>query len=724
MDPGVNLPYLLQFLGFKDGAEAMGLSTPDAIRNRTFQILRQMCVSASRQRPLIIAVEDMHWVDAASEALGAMVDSLEGVPLLLILTYRPGYRPPWPGKSHLTQIALQPLSPDDSLAVLGGLLPPARLSGPVARLILAKAEGNPFFLEELARTVREQGGLSPAVNVPNTVEEVLLARINRLAERQRRLLQSAAVIGKTLALDVLRIIVELPEPDLQEALVQLRAGEFLFEASSGPEVEYSFKHGLTHEVAYASLRPEERRALHARIVDAIEQLYPDRLSDFAERLADHAALGQVWDKAVDYLRAAGARAFARGGVEESLERYEKALTLTRELPATPENARRAIDVRLDLHSPLIVLGQVARLIRLHEESEQIARALGDPPRLAHVLWRMAHYSWIDGRYRDGLGCADQALHIATEIRNDEVRVAATYASALNRFSLGVYREAIDLFASIADGPDAERAKRLLALTIPAYISSCGWLGHCWSFRGDPRRGLQYCDRAMAAADASDHPQSQAIAYTLRVVPLLYTGATSEAVALAERGLELCKAKGLLLWYPGASSMLGWALAMAGRVTEALPHLENGPGIVEAMQSKTHLSVMYTWWAEGLLLAGRLEEATGKIERALEVARACHEAGYLTDALHVQAQLLAASDPLDLERAATAYRETQRQAEELGKRTLVARCHLGLGRLYRRAGKPAPAREYLSTAAALCREMGVGLWLREAEAALTSLEREA
>ncbi|HET8577528.1 MAG TPA: sigma 54-interacting transcriptional regulator [Methylomirabilota bacterium] len=724
IDPEATLPFLLQFIGLKDNADALGSSRPEDIRTRTFHILRQMCVNASRQRPLIIAVEDMHWVDAASEALGGMVESLEGVPLLLILTYRPGYRPPWHGKSHLTQIALQPLSTEDSLSILGGLLPPGRLGEPVAQLILSKAEGNPLFLEELARSVREQESLSPTVAVPGTIQEVLLARINRLAERERRLLQSAAVIGKTFALDVLRVLADLPEAELGDALGQLREGEFLFEASSGPEVEYSFKHGLTHEVAYGSLRPDQRRVLHDRIVEATERLYPDRLSEFAERLADHAALGEVWDKAVDYLRAAGARAFARGVVEESLERYEKALALTRQLPATPENARRAIDVRLDLHSPLIVLGQMARLIRLHEESEQVARDLGDPPRLGHVLWRMAHYSWIDGRYRDGLACAEQALHIATDIGNDELRVAATYASALNRFSLGSYREAIDLFASIADGPDAERAKRLLALTIPAYISSCSWLGHCWSFFGDPQRGLRYCDRAVAAADASDHPQSQAIAYTLRVLPLLYLGATTEALALAERALELCKAKGLLLWYPGASSMLGWALALAGRAAEALPHLESGPSILEGMHSTTHLSLMYTWWGEGLLLAGQLEEATRKVDRAVEVARACHEAGYLTDALQVQAQILAASDPLDLERAATAYRETQRQAEELGKRTLVARCQLGLGRLYQRAGQPAPAREHLSTAAAMCRDMGVGLWLKEAEAALASGERGA
>jgi tetratricopeptide (TPR) repeat protein len=332
---------------------------------------------------------------------------------------------------------------------------------------------------------------------------------------------------------------------------------------------------------------------------------------------------------------------------------------------------------------------------------------------------MSHYSWMDARYQDGLDCATQARQIATGIGNDELRVAATYAAALNWFSLGSYREAIDLFTSIADGPDADRAKRLLALTIPAYISSCSWLGHCWSFLGEPRRGLEYADRAVAAADAYAHPQAQAIAYTLGALPLLYMGETLQGVAMAEQALELCKTRGLILWFPAASVTFGWALALAGRADEGLPHLERGPTIVEAFGSKNFVSLMYTWWAEGLLLAGQVAEAALKIDRAVELARMCREAGYLTEALHGRAQVLAGADPLDFETAAAAYGQARQEAERLGQRSLVARCHLGLGQLYRRAGEPAQAREHLSGAVALFRDMGLGRWLGQAEAALTS-----
>jgi AAA ATPase domain/Bacterial regulatory protein, Fis family len=277
MEAAESLPYLLHFLGVKGETDELALLSSDTIRTRTLEILRQLCIYASRQRPLVIAVKDVHWIDAASKALGPMVQSLPGFRLLVILTCRAGYQPLWADTSHMTQIALQPVNSEDSLSILGRLLPSAAVSEPVTQLILSKAEGNPFFLEELARTVREQGSLSTTLALPDTVQEVLLARINRLPDQERLVLQSAAVIGKTVALDVLRTIVDLPEQTLSMILGELRAADFLYDSTSGPEIEYSFKHALTHEVAYGSLEVRRRRDLHARIAQAIEQLYPDRL---------------------------------------------------------------------------------------------------------------------------------------------------------------------------------------------------------------------------------------------------------------------------------------------------------------------------------------------------------------------------------------------------------------------------------------------------------------
>lgn len=715
---GEILPHLMHLLGHPMDSERPGTSTPDEIRERTAEVLHRMCASASLQRPLVLVIEDLQWIDPASENLRSMFEALSNRPLLLVLTYRPDYPAARLDQFRATQISLQPLGEEESRRLLHGILPSNRLPDTIIREILDRADGNPFFLEELGRTFREGGSPSARYDVPHTVQEVLLARINRLPERERGVLQSAAAIGRKVPLSLLAAIAEPEGRDLAASLSLLRTGEFLQQTSVAPEVELTFKHALTHQVTYDGIDHRRRRVLHARIVAAIEQLYPERLADLAERLADHALLGDVRDKAVDYLRLAGARAFARGGVEESLDRFEKALSLTEGLPDTPDNGRRAIDARLDLHSPLIVLGQVDRLIRLHQESEAIARRVDDPPRRGQVLWRMAHYSWMDARYRDGITCAEQALDIASATGNATLRVAAMFASALNRFSLGLYREAMRSFEDLADGPDAEIARRLLALTVPAYVSSCGWLGHCWSFLGDPRRGLTYARRAEQAADASNHPQAQAISYTLGALPLIYMGNLAQGVEQAERALELCKSRGLILWFPGASVTYGWALALAGRATEALPHLEAGT-FVEMAGRRNFLSLMYVWWAEGLLLAGKHDDATQKIARAIELAKQCHEDGYLSEALLGSARILASAEPLRLEPAVAAYHDASQHAERLGQRALLARVQLGLGQLYRRARRAGEARAHLRTAAAELEAMGLGLWLAEAEAALNA-----
>ena len=545
--------------------------------------------------------------------------------------------------------------------------------------------------------------------------------MNRLPERERRALQSAAAIGRDFAARLLAAASDLSGAELIASLDQLRAGEFLHETISHPEVHYSFRHALTHEVAYRSLQPEERLTLHARIVEAIERLYPDRLADLAERLADHALLGEVWDKAVDYLREAGARAFARGAVQEALARYDQALAASDRLPPSPANMRRAIDVRVDLHTPLLVVGQVPRLVELHRQAEAVALQLGDPHRLSRLFQRMSQYSWMNAKYDAGIDYAQRSLELATTNADPDGIVLATYSLAQSQYSMGRYRIATELFARVVDGPNAERAKRLLAATISTYIAVCGWLGQALSNLGDLDRAITSADLGVRAADESQHPQAQAVAYTLAAIPRVYRGEIDEAVSLTERALNLCETKGLLTWLPGASSTLGWALAAAGRAQEGLPYLEQGPSFLATVGVNTHLALMYVRWAEGLLLAGRLAEAGDIAHRALDTAVACGERGHEAEGYYVLACVLAAGDRPDFEAATVRFDEARSRAGELEMRPLLARCHLGLGQLHRRQGDEARGRAQIAVAVQLFRETGMRLWLKRTLAALGEVD---
>ena len=309
-------------------------------------------------------------------------------------TYRPGYSPSWLDKSYATQLALPRLQPHDSRTVVQSVLPAMPDSGPWEQAILDTAGGNPFFLEELAWAVREGGVEQPTSMIPDTVQAVQAARIDRLPSEAKRLLQTSAVIGRHVPMVLLQAIAEVPEDVLQHSLARLQAGEFLYETRPLPDPEFTFKHALTHQVAYNSLLQERRRTLHARIVDTIELLYADRLAEQVERLAHHAWQGEVWEKAVAYLRQAGTKAIASSANREAVAHLERALVALQHLPECRITMEHAIDVRFDLRLALLPLGENGRIYDVLHEAQGCAEALGDQQRLGWVFTLLTHHFWL------------------------------------------------------------------------------------------------------------------------------------------------------------------------------------------------------------------------------------------------------------------------------------------------------------------------------------------
>jgi predicted ATPase len=297
---------------------------PPQRRQRLLDALKRLLLRDSQVQPLLLVCEDLHWIDTETQVLlDRLVDSLPTARLLLLVNYRPEYQHGWGSKTYYTQLrldALPPASADEVLQVLLGDGGGAQHAAPLQalkQLLIARTEGNPFFLEESVRTMVETGVLVgepgayrltqpvDSLQMPATVQAVLAARLDRLLPEAKHLLQTAAVIGTELPLPLLQAIAELPEEVLQRNLAQLQAAEFLYETRLFPEHEYTFKHALTHEVAYSSLLLERRRVLHARIVEALEVLASDRVTEQIERLAHHALRGEVWDKALAYFRQQG-----------------------------------------------------------------------------------------------------------------------------------------------------------------------------------------------------------------------------------------------------------------------------------------------------------------------------------------------------------------------------------------------------------------------------------
>src|SRR5215468_9371254 len=361
---------------------------PPQRRRRTLDGLKRVLLRESQVQPLLLVFEDLHWIDTETQALlDGLVESVPTARLLLLVNYRPEYQHGWGSKTYYTQLRLDSLPQESAEELLHVLLGDDARLAPLTPLLIARTAGNPFFLEESVRTLVETGVLvgTPGayrlvqpverLQVPATVQAMLAARIDRLPPEEKRLLQTAAVIGMEVPLALLQAIAELPEETLHRGLTHLQAAEFLYETRLFPEQEYTFKHALTHEVAYRSLLQERRRALHTQLVEVLETLASDRLADHVERLADHAVRGEVWDKALRYCRQAGAKAIARSASRAAVGYYEQALAALEHLPEQRAFHEQAIDLRCDLSSARLVLEQLERILHDLRIAEALAEAL-------------------------------------------------------------------------------------------------------------------------------------------------------------------------------------------------------------------------------------------------------------------------------------------------------------------------------------------------------------
>jgi DNA-binding winged helix-turn-helix (wHTH) protein/class 3 adenylate cyclase/tetratricopeptide (TPR) repeat protein len=351
---------LLHLLGVPDTQGLLGQWTPEMIKVQTFSILQQLCFQPNRHLPLLLAVEDLHWVDTTSEALlASLVEQLAGNSVLLLTTYRPGYHPVWMDKSYATQLALSRLTSDDSRCLVSSILDSMNHPELGTDTIVAKADGNPFFLEELTQAFVEQAPTAAPIAVPDTIQTVLAARIDRLAPTEKQLLQTAAVVGRDVPFDLLRALVDLPEDVLRQTLMTLQTAEFLHVKRDTLAQVYSFKHILTQEVAYASLLASTRRELHEQIAHILERDLPQIEMVQPELLAYHYTAAGLYEAAVLAWHRAGQQAMERSAYIDAIAHFNNGLDVLAASLETPTRIQHELALHMALGSALIPLALLA-----------------------------------------------------------------------------------------------------------------------------------------------------------------------------------------------------------------------------------------------------------------------------------------------------------------------------------------------------------------------------
>ncbi|MBI3030616.1 MAG: AAA family ATPase [Candidatus Rokubacteria bacterium] len=734
LEPG--LPALLALLDVPVEAGGWQTLEPPERRRQTLEVIKRLLLRESQVQPLLVVFEDLHWVDSETQALlDSLIESLPATRLLLLVNYRPEYQHAWGGKSCYAQLRIDPLPAESAGELLEALLGRAPGLEPLKRLLIDRTEGNPFFLEESVRTLVETGVLGgergayrlaaalPSVQVPATVQAILAARIDRLPLEDKRLLQAASVVGKDVPFALLQAIAELPEEELRRGLGHLQAGEFLYEASLFPDLEYTFKHALTHEVAYQGLLHDRRRALHGRIVQAIERLYAERRVEQVDRLAHHAVRAELWDRALGYCRQAGLKAAQRLAHREAAGYFEQGLQALEHLPESHEARERAIDLRVELRHSLMVLGQHGRILELLGEARALAQALGDRGRLASVASFLANGFYLIGDLERAAEAAGEARAIAAALDDLPLEATASYYLGQAYQGLGDYRRAAEALrwnvkaleaVPVADRLD--RSRRLGRL----FIVSRQWLVLTLLELGEFAEALPLAEDNERLADKLQQAELGIGVGFASGLLHIRRGEPQRVVSMLERGLELSRTADFPVAAPLIAAHLAHAYTLLGRVGEAINLLEEAVEQAARMGIMSGQSLRVAWLGEAYLADRRLEEAGREAERAVELARRHGERGLEAWALRLVGEAAARRDPSEVGRAEDAYRRALGRAEELGMRPLMARCHLGLGTLHRRMGERQEAREHLAAATTMLREMDMRFWLEEGEAELKAL----
>jgi predicted ATPase/class 3 adenylate cyclase len=689
-------------------------------RRRIIDAIAALFLAAARESPTLVVLEDLQWIDPATQAvLDELVQNLASARILFLVTYRPEYSNPWVDKDFCRTVFLGPLSDEWSRAMLQDLLGDAVALDPIKRLLVERTGGNPLFIEESVRSLIEAGALGGKrgdyrqiqdihrITVPATVRAVLAARIDRLKMDSRSVLEVAAAIGRRAPVALLREVANISEERLRRYLSELQSAEFIYETRAHPDQEFAFKHALTRDVAYDSMLHDARRTLHARIATKIEQLHAGRLDEQIDNLAEHTFHAELWPVAVKYLLRACIRAVERSAPHAAVALFERGLIALAHLPDGEARAKAGVDFRLVALNAQIPLGDHADIVQHLTEAESLARSLADQRRLSLVYSQLTVAFWLAGEHHHALEAGEKALRAANALGHKPSQVGARFALGMAHHALGNLAEAIaiqrELLADFALEMERERF---------------GWVGYPGVLirtflagalveRGDFTEAASHLEAGRRIADELGHAYSRAMIYAIVGQLLTERGELDRAAEALERMLALCRDEEVWAMYPAIAARLVTVYGRSGRTGEAIAILDHA-----LRPSVYRKGATYTWLylflaaGEAYLSAGRWDEARAYADRAEALARRNSEQAHLAAALKLRGDVLAAAEGCARDDAEHHYLEALALAEARGMRPLLARCHFSLGAFLAGRNRLPEAATHLGLAADLCRDLGI------------------
>lgn len=717
-------PYLLHLLGVEVETDGLAHQTPQAVKAKTFEALCQLCLQGQRRQPLIMAIENIHWIDATSEDfLTSLIERLTGSALLVLLTYRPGYRPSWIDKSYATQFPLRRLTRRDSVAIVESAIPIELIPEALLQTLLEKAAGNPFFLEELAQTLVEGGVQARPLTIPSTIHAVLAARIDRLPVTQRQLLQMAAVIGIEVPLSLLHAITIQPEEETLRHLQSLQASEFLYETRAASTPTYTFKHALTQEVAYQSLLERERQAFHRRIAEAVEARFPETVATQPEILAHHYTAAGAVEQAIVYWQQAGQQALRRSANVEAGQHFTIGLELLARLSDTPSRRQRELDIRVGLGPALIATRGYAapEVEQTYARARALCAQVGDTPEIFPVLRGLCGFYLTQGALPTAWEIGEQLDRLAQreDISANRLEAHDTLGGIL--FYMGEYGAAQARLEQVITriDPAAQRALAFRQGAAPGVRCLSVAALSLWCM-GYPAQAVQRSEEALTLARDLGHPQSLAMAYHWTAVLHYYRRAVSDVQVQAESLLSLSTAQEFPLWMGFATYWQGWAMVIQGEEEAGLKRMHQAMAAITTTGQALSRPFCQILLADATQHAGQADVGLRLLAEALTTLKASGRSDLLAEAYRLQGELLLRQRSPDAVEAEVCFQQALDIAHRQLAKSWALRAALSLSRLWQQQGKLANARQLLTETYGWFTEGFDTTDLQEAQALLDTL----
>jgi len=564
VDETSTLPYLLELLSVKDsGIDKIPMS-PEGKKDRMIEAIRRIVLKGSEISPLILAIEDLHWVDRSSEeALKYLLESIPGARILLIFTYRPEFMHTWGSRSYHSQVTLNRLSNRESLAMITHILGTEEIEAALEELVLEKTEGVPFFIEEFIKSLKDLKIIEKKdgvyhltrdiqdVTIPGTIQDMIMARVDALPDAARRVLQTGSAIEREFSHALIKRVTGLPEKELLSHLSLLKDAELLYERGIYPHSTYIFRHALTREVVYSSILADRKKKLHLGIGDAIEDIYKDNLDENYGALAEHYVSGENYKKGSEYCRQAEKKSMVTGSINDAIAYGEKRVACLERLPYTGEEEKRIIDARVSLGLYYIQINRHVKAKEAVEPVIELASQRNYKRRISQIYTILGTYSYlVEEDFPKAFKYLEDAFTIAEELNDALSLVMAAYWLGWALTLDCEYEKASYYLDKALDFSIAANA--LWSIAIFKSVISV----FLYDFQGKVDLGHRTSDEALRIAEESGDPYSKATAHTSYGCSCYFKGLLDEAEQHLSKACEFCERVNWFSWHALANLYLG------------------------------------------------------------------------------------------------------------------------------------------------------------------------